>query len=311
MPNQLAMNDNTPAVPLLTDLLPGFLKAMEWERGLSANTREAYRRDLQRYIDELGQRGIHTPENIRPEHIDHLLDRLRDNGLSPATLARNLSSFKRFHSFLLVEGITRRDPSAAITPPKLERRLPEFIPVEEVERLMQGPSTDEPLGLRDRAIVELLYASGMRVSELIALQKPHLMTESGLVRIVQKNGSPRLVPIGRQAVLYADKYLAEVRPLLARADSDATVFLNAQGHSLSRMSIWKIIRAAADKAGLDKTVSPHTLRHSFAAHLLAGGAHLRDIQELLGHTDISTTQVYSHIDGKYLKEVHRTYHPRG
>ncbi|NKB68059.1 MAG: site-specific tyrosine recombinase XerD [Candidatus Latescibacteria bacterium] len=305
------MTDISPAVPSLIDLLLGFLDAMVRQKGLSNNTVEAYRRDLQRYIEALAGHDVDHPEHIRPEHITQLLDRLRDEGLSPATLARNLSSIRRFHSFLLVEGVTRQDPSAGVAPPKLERRLPDFIAVEEMERLLQSPSTDEPLGLRDRAIVELLYASGMRVSELIALQKPNLMTESSLVRIVQRNGRPRLVPIGRQAILYADKYLNEVRPQIARADADSTVFLNAQGRALSRMSIWKIIRTAADKAGLDKPISPHTLRHSFAAHLLAGGAHLRDIQELLGHTDINTTQIYSHIDSKYLKDIHRAYHPRG
>ena len=284
---------------------------MRLEKELAANTVEAYRRDLSRYLHDLMEQGVGSVDQARPQHITQLLHRLRDVGLSPATLARNLSSIKRFHSFLLLQGASQHDPTESLEPPKLERKLPDFLTIEEVEQLMHGPSTDEPLGLRDRAILELLYASGLRVSELIALERTHLLLGAGLLRVLGKGARERLVPIGRQAISCVERYLREGRLFLARPHSSETIFLNFQGRALSRMSIWKIIQTAAERAELEKHISPHTLRHSFATHLLEGGANLRDIQELLGHADISTTQIYTHIDSKYLKEVHRTYHPRG
>ena len=284
---------------------------MTQEKGLSHNTVDAYRRDLTRYLQSLAQQDVHSLDQVQPEHITALLQRLCDTGLSPATLARNLSSIKRFHGFLVLRGGCRYNPAESLEAPKLERKLPDFLTVEEIARLMQGPSTDEPLGLRDRAILELLYASGLRVSELTSLERTHLLFSAGLLRILGKGARERLVPVGRQAITCVETYLREGRPFLAGPQSDETVFLNFQGRSLSRMSIWKIIQSAAKKADLEKHISPHTLRHSFATHLLKGGANLRDIQELLGHADISTTQIYAHIDTKYLKEVHRTYHPRG
>ena len=288
-----------------------FLASIQQERALSPNTVEAYRRDLDRYLRDLVAQGIDSLDQVRQQHVAQLLNRLHDAGLSPATLARNLSSIKRFHRFLLVQGMTRNDPSASLEPPKLERKLPDFLSVEEMERLMQGPDLDELLGRRDRAILELLYASGLRVSELITLERSCLRLDDGLVQVSSKGARDRLVPIGRPAITHVESYLREVRPLLVRPHSGDPVFLNFQGGGLSRMSIWKIIQAAAERAGLEKHISPHTLRHSFATHLLEGGANLRDVQELLGHADISTTQIYAHVDTGYLKEVHRTYHPRG
>ncbi|MBN98597.1 MAG: site-specific tyrosine recombinase XerD [Gemmatimonadetes bacterium] len=288
-----------------------FLTSMQQEQDLSPNTLEAYRRDLSRYLLELAARDVKSPDQATSQHIMKLLHHLRDLGLSPATLARNLSSIKRFHSFLVVRGACRHNPAESLEPPKLERKLPDFLTVEEIARLMQAPSTDEPLGLRDRAILELLYASGLRVSELITLERTHLLLDTGLLRVLGKGVRERLVPIGRQAIACVEAYLREGRPLLSAPHSDETVFLNFQGRGLSRMSIWNITQSAAEKAALEKRISPHTLRHSFATHLLEGGANLRDIQELLGHADISTTQIYAHIDTKYLKEIHRIYHPRG
>ena len=295
----------------LEHTLTRFLTSMSQEKGLSANTTDAYRRDLRRYLHSLVEQGVESLEQARPEHVSHLLHGLRDAGLSPATMARNLTSIKRFHSFLLMQGVLQHNPSENLDPPKLERKLPDFLSVEEIEKLMEAPTISDPLGLRDRAILELLYASGLRVSELIALERRSLLLDSALVRIVGKGPHDRLVPVGRQAILYVERYLREVRPHLAQVDTDETVFLNSRGGSLSRMSIWKIIRAAGEKADLDKEISPHLLRHSFAAHLLEGGANLRAVQELLGHVAISTTQIYAHIDSRYLKEVHQTYHPRG
>ena len=300
-----------PLPPALERALERFLTSMTQDKGLSANTIDAYRRDLLRYLQTLVKQDIESLEEVRHEHVSHLLHLLSDAGLSPSTMARNLTSIKRFHQFLLLQGALQHDPTDSLEAPKLERKLPDFLTVGEVERLMEAPDLSEPLGLRDRAILELLYATGLRVSELIALARRALLLDSSLVRVVGKTQHGRLVPIGRQAIFYVERYLRDGRAHLARPESDETVFLNSRGGPLSRMSIWKIISTAGEKVGLEKDVSPHTLRHSFATHLLEGGANLRIVQELLGHTDISTTLIYTHIDSQQLREVHEKYHPRG
>ena len=284
---------------------------MSREKELSPNTVDAYRRDLTRYLQSLTEQNIQSPNQATSDHITSLLHHLRDTGLSPATIARNLSSIKRFYTYLLVQGAIQHDPTEALEPPKLARKIPEFLTIAEIEKLMASPEANEPLGMRDRAILELLYASGLRVSELTALERPSLLFDRSLLKVAGKGARDRLVPLGRQAILHVETYLRTARHLLAKPHSGEVVFLNVHGNGLSRMSIWKIIRAATEKAGIAKEVSPSTLRHSFATHLLEGGANLRDIQELLGHADISTTQVYAHVDSQYLKEIHRTYHPRG
>jgi integrase/recombinase XerD len=300
-----------PLPPQLERALERFLTSMTQDKGLSANTIDAYRRDLLRYLKTLVNQDIESLEEVRHEHVSHLLHLLSDAGLSPSTMARNLTSIKRFHQFLLLQGALQHDPTDSLEAPKLERKLPDFLTIGEIERLMEAPDLSEPLGLRDRAILELLYATGLRVSELIALARRALLLESSLVRVIGKTQHGRLVPIGRQAIFYVERYLRDGRPHLARPESDETVFLNSRGGPLSRMSIWKIISTAGEKVGLEKDVSPHTLRHSFATHLLEGGANLRIVQELLGHTDISTTQIYTHIDSQQLREVHEKFHPRG
>ena len=300
-----------PLPPALERALERFLTSMTQDKGLSANTIDAYRRDLLRYLQTLVKQDIESLEEVRHEHVSHLLHLLSDAGLSPSTMARNLTSIKRFHQFLLLQGALQHDPTDSLEAPKLERKLPDFLTGGEVERLLEAPDLSEPLGLRDRAILELLYATGLRVSELIALARRALLLDSSLVRVVGKTQHGRLVPIGRQAIFYVERYLRDGRAHLARPESDETVFLNSRGGPLSRMSIWKIISTAGEKVGLEKDVSPHTLRHSFATHLLEGGANLRIVQELLGHTDIYTTQIYTHIDSQQLREVHEKYHPRG
>lgn len=307
---------NLPAEPeslpeKLERALELFLTSMAEEKGRATNTLDAYRRDLRRYLHFLSQQRVEFPEQVRQEHVVHLLRTLRESGFSPSTVARNLTSIKRFHAFLLLQGGLLHDPTEALERPRLERKLPDFLTVEEVERLMAAPDTSDLLGLRDRAILEVLYASGLRASELIALERRALLLDSALLQVVGPKGRERLVPIGRPAIHYLTAYLCNVRPHLARPESGDIVFLNSRGGRMSRMGLWKIIRAAGEKAGLEKEISPHTLRHSFAAHLLEGGANLRVVQELLGHVDISTTQIYARLDSQYLKEVHRTYHPRG
>jgi integrase/recombinase XerD len=291
--------------------LEDFLAAAVRDKGASANTVEAYQRDLLRYLQALARQGLASPDQALADHISRLLRQLHDAGLSPSTLARNLTSIRQFHRFLLRRGAALHDPTESLEPPRVERRIPDFLTIEEIEQLMAGPDLDEPLGQRDRAILELLYASGLRVSELIALPRSGLDTKADLVRVQDTKGHERLVPLGRQALFHLGRYLSSVRPRLEREHSGEALFLNAQGRALSRMGIWKILQAAAARAGLTKKISPHTLRHSFATHLLERGANLRDVQELLGHADVATTQIYARIDTKYLMEIHKTYHPRG
>jgi integrase/recombinase XerD len=291
--------------------LDGFLLSMERDQGLAVNTLDAYRRDLTRYLGTLADRGVSALRDTRPQHLCELLSRLQAAGLHPSTLARNITSCKRFHQYLVVTGALAHDPTEGIDAPHLERRLPDYLSLEEVERLLGGPDVSEPLGRRDRAVLELLYASGLRVSELIALCVPCLLLDSGLLRVPGRQGRERLVPVGRQAQRALTSYLESARPSLARPESGPIVFLNARGGALSRMTIWKVIRAAAARAGVERDVNPHMLRHSFAAHMLERGASLRIVQELLGHADISTTQVYARLDSRDLSQVHRTYHPRG
>ncbi len=297
------------ALPVgLAHPLNKFLTSMDKDRGLAANTLDAYRRDLYRYLRHLTSLGVTTYTDVKQEHISQLLHILHDSGLSAATMARNLTSIKRLHQHLLLSDICEHNPTETLDPPKLERKLPETLSNEEITALMEAPDISEPLGQRARAILELLYATGMRVSELTALQTDALLMQDGLVRILGSNR--RLVPIGGQALRALRSYLRDGRPHQMRPDSGNDVFLNAQGRALSRMSIWKTIKTTAEKAGIEKDVSPHTLRHSFATHLLEGGANLRDVQELLGHVNITTTQIYTHVDRTHVKEVHKAYHPR-
>ena len=303
---------DTEALPeLLAVPLANFLNAMGNDKGLAANTLDAYRRDLNRYLRHLVQLGIVRIDAVEQQHVAKLMHVLRESSLSPSTMARNLTSIKRFHQYLLLQGATESNPAELLAPPKLERKLPDVLTIDEISVLLQTPDADEPLGQRDRAIIEVLYAAGLRVSELTALQRAALLLENGLIRVICRGQRERIVPIGPQAIRTLKRYLHTGRPHLVCPTSGDHVFLNNQGGPLSRMSVWKIIKAAGDKMLTKKEVSPNTLRHSFATHLLEGGANVRDVQELLGHADISTTQIYTQLDRSYLKEVHKTYHPRG
>ena len=235
---------------------------------------------------------------------------LSEMGLEASSVARNLTAVRMFHRFLLGEGLARRDPTEHLKPPKLGRKLPSVLNIYEVERLMLAPDVETPLGLRDRALIEMLYGAGLRVSELIGLSQVDLLFDVEVVRVLGKGGRERVVPIGSEGIEWVTAYLHAVRPELAKSHTGVEVFLNFRGGPLSRMGVWKVLRQYVVLAGLEKKVSPHTLRHSFATHLLEGGADLRAVQEMLGHADISTTQIYTHVDREYLKEVHRTFHPR-
>lgn len=291
-------------------LLEGFADFLALEQGSSPRTAEAYDRDLRRLAEFAVSRGVRRPVDISAELLRGFVYHLKDLGLAPASIRRNISAVRTYFRFLLAEGHLVRDPSERLETPKRWRTLPEVLTSEEVTRLLAAPSLDEPLAFRDRAMLELAYGAGLRVSEWIGIGVRDVLLDEGLVRVFGKGSRERLVPIGRSAIGAAAIYLRELRPRLERGGGQGILFLNARGEPLSRMGAWKILRKYVDQAGITKHVSPHSLRHSFATHLLEGGADLRAVQEMLGHVDISTTQIYTHIDREYLRSVHRQFHPR-
>jgi integrase/recombinase XerD len=292
-------------------LLPRFADFIALEQGLSPRTQEAYRRDLERFAQYASSRGATAPLDVTARMLREYVYHLKDLGLSPASIRRNVSAVRTFFRFLTGDGIVVRDPSERLETPKRWRTLPDVLTVEEVQRLLASPTLDDPLVFRDRALLELAYGAGLRVSEWITLGVRDLLLEDGLVRVFGKGSKERLVPIGRSAIGAAAIYLRELRPRLEKGEGKGVLLLNARGRPLTRMGAWKILRGHVDRAGITRHVTPHTLRHSFATHLLEGGADLRAVQEMLGHVDIATTQIYTHVDREYLRQVHRSYHPRG
>jgi integrase/recombinase XerD len=308
---------SAPRIPEVPDdlarafLLERFQDFLSLEQGTSANTNEAYGRDLARLAIFARTRGATRPSDMDARTLRDYVYHLKDLGLAPSSIRRNVSAVRTYFRFLLGEGHVVRDPSERLETPKRWRTLPEVLSVDEVARLLATPTLDEPLAFRDRALLELAYGAGLRVSEWIVLGVRDLLLDEGLVRVFGKGSKERLVPIGRTAIGAAAVYLRELRPRLERGEGKGVLFLNARGEPLSRMGAWKILRKYVDQAGIEKAVSPHTLRHSFATHLLEGGADLRAVQEMLGHADISTTQIYTHVDREYLRSVHKQFHPRG
>jgi len=291
--------------------LEGFRDFLSLEAGHSQHTVDNYLRDLRRLAEFADARGLSDPAALTRPLLREFVFALKDLGLSAATIRRHVSAVRTYFGFLLGEGIVREDPSDRLESPRLGRTLPETLSVPEIEALLAAPSIDEPLGWRDRALLELGYGAGLRVSELCGLGLTDLVLSEGLVRVLGKGSKERLVPIGRSVLGALSVYLHTLRPTLDRGASKQRVFLNNRGQPLSRVGAWGIVKRAATRAGLTKTVTPHTLRHSFATHLLEGGADLRAVQEMLGHADLSTTQIYTHVDREYLRSVHRQYHPRG
>jgi integrase/recombinase XerD len=292
-------------------LLQRFADYVSLEQGLSPRTIEAYERDLARFAEYADVKGVAAPLDITARMLREYVYHLKDLGLSPASIRRNVSAVRTYFRFLTGDGIVVRDPSERLETPKRWRSLPDVLSVEEVQRLLAAPSLDDAMVFRDRALLELAYGAGLRVSEWISLGVRDLMLEEGLVRVFGKGSKERLVPIGRSAIGAVAIYLRELRPRLEKGEGKGVLFLNARGRPLTRMGAWKILRGYVERAGIEKHVSPHTLRHSFATHLLEGGADLRAVQEMLGHVDIATTQIYTHVDREYLRQVHRSYHPRG
>ena len=290
--------------------LDAFRDYLTLEAGSSANTVENYLRDLRRLAQWGEMRGVAGPDAVTTTQLREFIYALKDLGLQPTTIRRQISALRTYFKFLTGEGIAVRDPTERLDAPKGWRRLPAVLSVQEVERLVTAPDADTPLGVRDRALLELCYATGARVSELVGLRLADLLFEEGLARLFGKGSKQRLVPVGRRALGAASLYAREIRPSLDRGRSQGVLFVNARGGPLSRVGAWGIIKAAARRAGLTKRVTPHTLRHSFATHLLEGGADLRAVQEMLGHADLTTTQLYTHVDREYLRSVHKSFHPR-
>ena len=292
--------------------LEDYITILRVEKNLSPKSIEAYKRDLTRYIDFLQEeKDINNLEEISPKHIRGFIRVLNDAHLAPASITRSFSSIRSYHSFLSGENLVQQNPSQLLDAPKPSRKLPVVLAVEEVNRILGVIDTSKPLGRRDLAILEVLYSAGVRVSELCDLRMIDLVLDSDMIRVTGKGKKERFAPIGPRAQECINNYLKFDRPTLSKKDKNlGKIFLSRNGRPLTRMTVNIILKKWAQVSGLKKKVSPHTFRHSFATHLLEGGADLRVVQEMLGHVDISTTQIYYDMDREHLKEVHRSFHPR-
>lgn len=286
-----------------------FLHYLAVERGLAENTLASYHHDLQQFASFLSERKAGVESTTAALIVDYL-EGLERKGRKPATISRHLATLKSFYHFLLRERVINQDPTADLESPRLSRRLPRVLSVDEVEFLLGQPHTGRPAGLRDKAMLELIYATGLRVSELVSLNVGQVNLEMGVVRCLGKGQRERMVPMGSIAAYWLRRYLEQARPQMIRSSEDEALFVNHQGQRLTRQGFWKILKKYARQARLDAGITPHTLRHSFATHLLENGADLRVVQELLGHADISTTQVYTHLTRRHLREVYQRTHPR-
>jgi integrase/recombinase XerD len=307
------MKDNTNSEPLDEEtlrLIEQFTDALWMERGLSRNTLSAYRNDLTGLAGWLYRQGKTLLSARREDLLAYLSDRVAD-GARPRTTARVVSSMRRFYRYLVREGRLQEDPSVRIDTPRIGRPLPDSLSEAEVESLLDAPDDNDTLGIRDRAMLELLYASGLRVTELVTMTTDQANLTQGVVRLTGKGNKERLVPLGEEAVEWLQYYLDESRPELAVGTSSKQLFITRRGKGMTRQAFWYRIRHYAVKSGINKPLSPHTLRHAFATHLLNHGADLRVVQMLLGHSDLSTTQIYTHVARERLKDLHSKHHPRG
>lgn len=295
---------------MFQDEINDYLHFIRVERQLADNTLASYRRDLEAYASSLKAQQVTSLHVITREHITKHLQQLRQT-TSARTTSRHISSIRGFHQFLLRERITEQDPTYHIEMPKVTQTLPDVLSLEEIEKLLAAPNTVKPQGVRDVAMLELLYGTGMRVSELIALNMEQIHASMGFVRIIGKGNKERIVPLGQTALKVYEQYINEARPKLSKnyPATDA-LFINQRGKRLTRQGCWKLLKQHAQNAGLTKTMTPHVLRHSFATHLVENGADLRAVQEMLGHADIATTQIYTHVSKVRLSEVYKQFHPR-
>ena len=283
---------------------------LTFERGLSERTVSAYQRDLNRWLASMTEQGISEPGSVSAAALRAWVFALKDEGLAATSIRRAQSAVRTYFRFLLAEGVISADPTDRLDSPRVARSLPDFLSTEETGRLLDAPDETKAVYWRDRAILEFLYATGVRVSELTELPIASVDLEEGFAVVFGKGSKERLVPIGGPARRALARYLAVVRPGLDRGQGAGFVFLNARGCPIRRESVWAIVRDSARRAGITRKVSPHTLRHTFATHLVEGGADLAAVQELLGHADISTTQIYTHLNRAYLRDLHRRFHPR-
>ena len=294
------------------DFLKEYLTYIKFQKNVSENTLASYGNDLSKFIDYAESNRISDLSEIDHLLINKYLNAKKEEGVSSSTTARYISSLRGFFNYLFGEQYIRENPIDKVSSAKIARKLPEVLSVSEIERMLDAPETGGKLGLRDKAILELYYSSGLRVSEGINLRLTDLLFDDEIIRVLGKGSKQRLIPVGSSAVKWVTEYIINSRPFLEnKIRSKSILFLNSRGSKLSRMSVWKIFSKYAEAAGIEKDVHPHTFRHSFATHLLEGGADLRAVQEMLGHADISTTQIYTHIDRDYVKQIHRDFHPRG
>jgi integrase/recombinase XerD len=289
-----------------------FLTYLKLEKNLSENTILSYKLDLTRYLEFLSSRNVSSLQKTEKSIVSSFINLLYDLGLQASSINRNLTSIKAFHKYLIRENISEKNPLENIFRPKTKRKLPVVLDFPEIEKILDQPDLTKYAGLRDRAMLELLYACGLRISELLNIKKEDIKFEEGFLLAFGKGSKERFIPVGEFALKHVKNYIISARRHFVKdLKSKNYLFLSVRGTKLSRMGFWKILHNYLQKAGLNKKITPHTFRHSFATHLLEGGADLRSVQEMLGHADISTTEIYTHLDLNYLKDIHKSYHPRG
>ncbi len=294
----------------MQEFVEHFLNYLSVEKGLARNTILAYRKDIAIFLEYLRGRGMTALSQSGKDDITGFMLFQKDHRIAPGSIARRLAAIKSFYRFLVRERILAQDPTALIESPKLWKKVPDVLSLPEVERLLEQPDVHTRQGMRDRALLETLYATGMRVSEAAGLSLEDVNTEVGFIRCTGKGNKQRIVPLGRKAISSIQRYLGSARPRFVRKNDSGFMFVGRGGARLSRQSLWKLIKRYAAQAGIKKEIRPHMLRHSFATHLLERGADLRSVQEMLGHANISTTQIYTHVSRERLKSIHRTFHPR-
>jgi len=295
----------------MEQILDQFLHYIVVEKGLSKNTLDAYSHGLNRFLGYLKKKGIQEISNVSKFDVRAFLLALKKQGLSAKTVVRNLVAIRTLFQFLIREGILEANPIEELESPKIPKTLPEILTLKEVEQLLEQPNPQTPMGIRDRTMLEVLYATGMRVSELTQLPMNQVNLEAGYVLVFGKGSKERIIPLGSEAMKWIALYLKAARERLAKRKESPCLFINRMGSGMSRQRVWKTIKTYGRRAGIRKRITPHLLRHSFASHLLERGADLRSVQMMLGHVDISTTQIYTHVTGERLKKIHQRYHPRG
>lgn len=296
----------------MLDFLKEYLSLLKIEKNLSDNSINSYKADIIKLFNYLEREKVSDLDTVTYQIITKYFEEQRTEGINSRSVSRYSSSIKGFFSFLKQNNYIRKNPVVNLKSTKTARDLPSVLSIQEVDKILDQPSLKSKLGLRDKAILELLYSSGLRVSELLNLKLSDLFFDDEVIRVFGKGSKQRIVPIGSSAINWVTQYLQKLRPLLQkRMKSENIIFLNSRGSKLSRMGLWKLVKKYCDAAEIKKEVHPHTFRHSFATHLLEGGADLRAVQEMLGHSDISTTQIYTHIDREYVKQIHKDFHPRG